>query len=101
VSLSRTDADGSGLTRNSSVADIDVVIARGEINAGLRAHSDVVAAGIVLERISTIGRVIAAGCVAIERIKTVGRVEVAVVLLKRAPLPLAALPPPVVFSRSA
>jgi hypothetical protein len=65
VSLSRTDANGSRLTRNSRVADVDIVIARGEINAGFGAYRDVIAAGCVaLKRPITVGRVIEAGCVA-------------------------------------
>ena len=46
------------------VADVDIVIARGEITTGVEAQSDVDAAGCVLqERRMTNGRVIVAGCV--------------------------------------
>ena len=34
VSSSGTDADGSGLARNASVADVDIEIAGSEVNAG-------------------------------------------------------------------
>ena len=69
------NADGVGLGRNTSVADIDIVIARGEVDSGVNAKGDVVVAGGVgNERKSTISRVFDAGGVEIERVNTVGRV---------------------------
>src|SRR5205807_8217727 len=60
------------------VADVDVVIARGEICACVNAQGSVVAAAVVVkERTLTVGRVVAAGEVHIERSLTVGRVSVA------------------------
>src|SRR6516162_614396 len=70
------DADCVGLAGNSWVADIDIVIARGEISTGSPAQCDVEAAGcIVPEREKTHGRVAAAGCIALERSSAGGRVE--------------------------
>lgn len=77
------DADGVGLACNiggitagaARVADIDVVIARGEAEPGPGAQSDVVAAGCVVpERKRAVGRVIVAGAVVNERLITSSRV---------------------------
>lgn len=58
----RADADGVRLASDAGVADIDVVIARGEIYTGLIPQSDVVAAGgVEIERGVTAGRVFVAG----------------------------------------
>ena len=79
------DADGVGLARNTSVADIDIVIARGEIATGLKAQGDVVAAGgVANERMLTDGRVVVAGGVVNERIEHRWPCCVPVVLLKSA-----------------
>ena len=67
VCVPSADADGVGFASNTGVADIDIVIASGEIIAGFKAQCDVVAAGCVAERTETSGRVVVAGCVAIER----------------------------------
>ena len=77
---------------HTKVADIDIVIASGEIHTGFKAQCDVAAAGsVAIERLNTIGRVVAAGCVAKERLVTVGRVAVAGWLLLSAPAPVAVL----------
>ena len=68
------DADFVGLARHSSVADIDIVTARGEIRYRLKAQGDVATAGCAIERLNPSGRVGAAGLVDIERLITVGRV---------------------------
>ena len=66
------------LASNTCVADIDIVIARGEIATGGIAQCDVVAAGgVAIERKTAIRRVVAAGLVIIERFITIGRVFVA------------------------
>ena len=67
------DANGIGLGRNTCVADVDIVIARGEIVPRARTQCDIArAGGVVKERINTVGRVVAAGCVAKERTNTGG-----------------------------
>jgi hypothetical protein len=54
------DANGVGLGRNTQVADIDIVIARGEISTGSWAQGDVAAARCIAEkRFETLGRVVA------------------------------------------
>ena len=56
-------------------ADIDIVIARGEVATGVKAQRDVVAAGgVAKERVNTVGRVVVAGGVANRARKTDGRV---------------------------
>ena len=45
----RADANGVGLASNTTIADVDIVIARGEIVAGCNAQCDVVAAGGVVQ----------------------------------------------------
>jgi hypothetical protein len=64
------DTDFVGLARHSSVADINIVIARGEIPTGLKAQGDIAPAGCVIERLSTVGCVEAAGLVVKERLIT-------------------------------
>ena len=50
-------ADG----RNPFIADADIVIAGGEIDAGVGAHCDIVAAGgVVKKRFQTGGRIVGA-----------------------------------------
>ena len=77
------------------VADIDIVIARGEIEAGVMAQGDVVVASVVLEeRTDTVCGVVVAGSVAIERLEPVSRVGAAGVVGKerfkaKAGIPLA------------
>jgi hypothetical protein len=76
--LSAADADGVGLTGDTAVSNVDVVIACSEIVACITAQCGVSTAGcVVIERRLAIGRVIGAGCVLTERIKTGGRVVVA------------------------
>ena len=71
------DTDCLVLASHTSVADLNVLIARGELSARIIAQSDVgVAACIVTERVLTGGRVGAAGCVANERVNTGGRIVV-------------------------
>src|SRR6266404_529400 len=77
IGLSSADADGVRLSRNTIVADVDVVTARSKVEAGPIAQRDVRAAGgVAIERIQTARRVGSAGGVAIERLKTIGRVVV-------------------------
>src|SRR5205823_13590624 len=78
LSSLRANADGVGFGRNTFIADIDIVIACGQIKTGTTAQGDIAAAGFVAkERCLAIGRVVAASRVAIERCLTGGRVEVA------------------------
>ena len=54
---------------------MNIVAPRGEIQAGLKAQCDVIAAGrVVKERLIPVGHVPVAGCVALERLQTGGRV---------------------------
>ena len=79
LTSSRADSDHARLTRNSLVANIDIVIARSEVYTGEIAQRDVAAAGCVeLERSIAGGSVVAAGGVQLEGIKTAGRVVDAV-----------------------
>src|SRR5262249_3475913 len=66
------DADRVGLARNTLIADIDVVIACGEICTSYKAHADVAAAGCVYECTVADGGVEVAGCVGIKRFATFG-----------------------------
>src|SRR6266404_6096319 len=78
IGLSSADADGVRLSRNTIVADVDVVTARSKVEAGPIAQRDVRAAGgVAIERIHTARRVGATGGITIERGKTIGRVVVA------------------------
>src|SRR5439155_14460574 len=78
VSAYVADANSIALGRNTEVADVGIVIARGEISTGSSAQCDIAAAGCVAsERIKTAGRVGLALCVAIERQNTVGRIGAA------------------------
>src|SRR5216683_1436943 len=62
------DADGFGLARHTRVANIDVVIACGEIEASVIPQRYVEASGcVVKERIKTVGCVVVAGCVVKKR----------------------------------
>src|SRR5215217_2318403 len=75
VSSAGADPNPGRLASNTSVADIDIVTASGEIKAGVNTQCNVAAAGrVVEERIDTGSRVAAAGGVAKECPKTVGRV---------------------------
>src|SRR5204863_474465 len=74
----RADAYGVRLTSNPCVADVDVVIARGEPETSSVAQCGVVAAGsVVIERTRTIGRVVITSCIVVERKKTTSRVVIA------------------------
>jgi len=93
------DTDGAGLASNPSVADINIVVARGKSTPCARAQCGVQAAGGVViegpatdsgvvvaccvarECIKTAGRISAAGCILLERLKTVRRVVAAVCIL--------------------
>jgi hypothetical protein len=80
----RADADGVGLGRNPLVANIDIVISRGEKHTGKVAKRDVVAAG----------------CVIVEREST-GAVLKLPVLRKSASAPMAVFRSPAMLSKSA
>src|SRR4030095_2960845 len=76
VRVLSADADFVGLACHSSVSDIDIVTARGEIHTGLTHHGDIDAAGYVAkERLITIGRVAEAGSIVEQRLITHCRVE--------------------------
>jgi hypothetical protein len=78
LSSGRTHADGVSLASNTSIADVDIVIAGSKIPTGIKTHSDVVTAGcVVIKRTVTGGRVVVASCVDLERSTTGGRVVVA------------------------
>jgi hypothetical protein len=80
------DADFVGLASNTFVADIDIVVAHGEIVTGRSAQRDVVAAGCVVSE-----RSITAGCVVAAQYNRLPCSRRAVVLLWSAPLPIAVL----------
>jgi hypothetical protein len=81
----RADADGFGFTRNTSVTDIDIVTARCQIFAGIKAECDVVVASCVEEeRLNTVGRVAGAVRIVIKRARAAGRVASADVAVERA-----------------
>jgi hypothetical protein len=69
------DSDRIGFGANTCVADIDVVIARGEIDAGVKAYCDVVIAVVVKESVVAAGGVVGSGCVDIKHPVPDGRVE--------------------------
>ena len=69
-----TDADCGALGGNASVANIDIVAAGGEILTREHAQGDVVATGVVVERLITVGRVGDAGGVVVERLITDRRI---------------------------
>jgi len=72
------DTNGIGFPAKTVVAYIDIVTARGEVDAGGRAQCDVVAARcIIQERIKTGRCVEVAGCVVSKRTIAGGRVEAA------------------------
>src|SRR5438046_1810894 len=71
------DTDGVGLASNALVADVDVVVARGEIQAGAIAQGDITAASVIKKRTVAIGHVVAAGSVAIKCLSAVGHVAAA------------------------
>src|SRR5439155_1508058 len=97
-----TDANSVGFSNNTSVENIDVVIARGEIFTSVIAQCDVVVAGCVAnERSKTIGSVAFAGGIMTKRIKPSAVLLLPVVLLYSALTPIAVLKLPVVLSKSA
>ena len=62
----RADADGVGLATITSVSDIYIIIARVQVEAGLKPQCDVAVTGIVVkERVFTVGRVFNAADVGI------------------------------------
>jgi hypothetical protein len=71
-----SDPDGVGFVSNTlAVADVDIVIARGEKEARARTHCDImVADGVLKERAVTDGRIVVSRGVLIERVITDGRV---------------------------
>src|SRR4030095_3977833 len=69
------DADRVRLSRNTQVADVDIIVCCGETPGGAQApRSVIVASCIARERSPSKGRVEIAGCVALERGHTGGRV---------------------------
>ena len=119
VNVLPTDADGLGLARRPSGVDIDIVIARSEIETGVSPHCDVAAARCIvikrtitdgrveepspveIECTNTVSRVASASRIAKERINTVSRIIMPVMLFSSASKPIAVLPPPVVLFTSA
>src|SRR5439155_23396932 len=99
VGLKAADANGFVVSTRTGAAYIDVVTARIEIETGLVAHSNVVAA--IVARV----RKITDGCIVV----TVARAAafpravllIPVVLPPSAPLPITVLPLPVMLLRSA
>src|SRR5207237_9987723 len=78
------DTHSAGFITNTFVADINIIIARGEEVTGGKPQCNVVeSGGVVTERKSTDGRVDAAGCVFEGREKTDGRVVGAAVIKKK------------------
>src|SRR5437763_8467693 len=78
------DTYRAGFIKNTFVADINIIIARGEEVTGGKPQCNVVeSGGVVTERFSTDGRVDAAGCVFEEREPTDGRVVGAVVIIDK------------------
>jgi hypothetical protein len=70
------EADGVSLGRNTFIANIDIVVTRGEVCTRVTAQPDVIAASCVKkERVIAQSNVIAASCVKSEREAAVGRVE--------------------------
>jgi hypothetical protein len=67
------DTNGAGFVCNTTIADIDIGIACGEVGAGKHAHCNIpTAACVVTKRNRTVGCIVATGCVAKERRSTVG-----------------------------
>src|SRR5262249_42753881 len=82
-SLNIADANGVGFPANTSVADIDIVTARGETSPCATAQCNVVVPGcIVIERSSTVGRVAIARNISVKCPNTVSRVEAAVCVVE-------------------
>ena len=71
------DANCAAVAGNAHVANADIIIAGGKIGPGQIPQGSVAAAGVVQERLITIGRIEEAGVVVTERFITVGRVAVA------------------------
>src|SRR5215813_9779103 len=77
--FSGTNANCVGLARNTSVRNIDIVTASGEMFTGFSAQRDVErTSGITRECIVTVGRVVVSACVAAERRITGGRITISV-----------------------
>ena len=73
-----TDADGVGLGRNTSIADVDVITTRGQgLPAAMPKAMLLIAGGEAIERANTVRRIIVAGRVVKERTSTGGRVVAA------------------------
>src|SRR5204863_9968481 len=65
-----------GLARNPGVANLDIVIARGQVIAGLNTKSNVIATGcVVKKRKKAASHVVVAGCVEMHRFTTSGCVS--------------------------
>src|SRR5439155_18046535 len=77
----RADADGFRLV-STSVADIDIVVARSEIVSGSIAQCKVAVAIVVNKRVNANGRVVVAGVEDTKRSNTDGRVVAADKVLK-------------------
>src|SRR5262245_11405449 len=77
LALRGADANGLRFVTRSLVADVDVVVARAQCEARLKADSDILGAIAVPEGFCADCGVAASGVVLVERIKARGRVEVA------------------------
>jgi hypothetical protein len=70
------DANGTGFTCNSPVANVNIIITSGKIGSGSTAHCNVVAARcVVIERLNANGGVTFASVVQSERLPANSRVE--------------------------
>ena len=79
-------ANGIGLGSNAVVADVNIVVTGRKIQAADEPDANIIAPRVVIERLITIRRVVAARYVAIERSITMGRVIAAgCVVVERLP----------------
>src|SRR4029453_16427791 len=87
VNRSDADTNGARLASAASVADVDIVTARGEVFSGVKAQGDIVVAGpSEVKRSATHGRIVVAGGVRCERDLSDGRVLVpGAIVEKRTP----------------
>ena len=80
----RADANCVGLASKSSIVNINIVAARGQVLTGCKAHRDVVVASCIgLKRSGAGGCIVRASCVAKERSRTVGCIVGADVIAKK------------------
>ena len=83
--------------RQPHVANADIIIAGGKIRPGQIPQGSVAAAGVVQERLITVGRIEEAGVVVTERFITVGRVAVAAGVRRERAQPVAVFSLPMVL----